>query len=73
MRLLGNDGLLLSASCSMHLQQHELMDVLRNGGRRVDRHVQVLFAGMQGPDHPVHPAIPETCYLKAFLARVAGE
>ncbi len=73
MRLLGDGGLLLSASCSMHLQQHELMDVLRYGGRRVDRHVQVLFAGMQGPDHPVHPAIPETCYLKAFLARVAGE
>lgn len=72
MRLLGDDGLLLAASCSMHLQQHELMDVLRNGGRRVDRHVQVLYSGTQGPDHPVHPAIPETCYLKAFLARVAG-
>lgn len=70
MRLLCDDGLLLSASCSMHLQRDELMDVLRSGGRRLDRHVQVLFEGMQGPDHPVHPAIPETCYLKAFLARV---
>lgn len=73
MRLLKDDGLLLSASCSMHLQRDELMDVLRSGGRRLDRHVQVLFEGMQGPDHPVHPAIPETCYLKAFLARVFKE
>ncbi|MGB3211032.1 MAG: class I SAM-dependent rRNA methyltransferase [Desulforhopalus sp.] len=71
MQVLTDDGLLLSASCSMHLPRHELMDVLRNGGRRLDRHVQVLFEGMQGPDHPVHPAIPETCYLKAFLARVS--
>jgi 23S rRNA (cytosine1962-C5)-methyltransferase len=70
MRLLSDDGLLLSASCSMHLQREELLDVLRSGGRRLDRQVQVLFAGMQGPDHPVHPAITETCYLKAFLARI---
>jgi len=70
MRLLSEDGILLSASCSMHLQRDELMDVLRNGGRRLDRHVQVLFEGTQGPDHPVHPAIAETRYLKAFLARI---
>ena len=73
MRLLSDDGFLLSASCSMHLQRDELMDVLRSGGRRLDRHVQVLFEGIQGPDHPVHPAIPETCYLKAFLTRISKE
>ncbi len=73
MRLLSDDGLLLSASCSMHLQRDELMDVLRSGGRRLDRHVQILFEGRQGPDHPIHPAIPETCYLKAFLARISKE
>jgi 23S rRNA (cytosine1962-C5)-methyltransferase len=73
MRLLSDGGLLLSASCSMHLQRDELLDVLRSGSRRLDRHVQVLFEGTQGPDHPVHPAIPETCYLKAFLARITKE
>ena len=73
MRLLTDDGLLLSASCSMHLQREELVDVLRNSGSRLDRHVQILFEGMQGPDHPIHPAIPETSYLKAFLARVSKE
>jgi 23S rRNA (cytosine1962-C5)-methyltransferase len=73
MRLLSDGGLLLSASCSMHLQRDELLEVLRSGGRRLDRHVQVLFEGTQGPDHPIHPAIPETCYLKAFLARISKE
>lgn len=70
MRLLSSDGIMLSASCSMHLQRDELMNVLQSGGNRLGCHVQVLFEGIQGPDHPVHPAIPETLYLKAFLARI---
>jgi 23S rRNA (cytosine1962-C5)-methyltransferase len=73
MQLLSPQGLLLSASCSMHLEREELLDALRSGGRRQNRHVQLLMEGMQGPDHPVHPAIPETRYLKAFLVRVSEE
>ena len=73
MQLLVPDGILISASCSMHLQREELQDVLRVAGRRLGRHVQLLGEGMQGPDHPVHPAIPETRYLKAFLARVSED
>jgi 23S rRNA (cytosine1962-C5)-methyltransferase len=69
MRLLADDGLILSASCSMHLKREELMNVLRVSGQHQNRLIQVLFEGMQGPDHPVHPAISETRYLKAFLAR----
>lgn len=70
MRLLAPDGLLVAASCSMHLSRAELVDTLRACGRHLDRHVQILAEGMQGPDHPVHPAIPETRYLKAVLCRV---
>ncbi|ATJ84225.1 class I SAM-dependent rRNA methyltransferase [Halomonas beimenensis] len=70
MRLLGRDGLLLSASCSMHLAPERLVDVVRGAARHQDRHAQILFQGHQGPDHPVHPAIPETSYLKALGVRV---
>ena len=70
MRLLGRDGLLLSASCSMHLAPEKLMEVVRGAVRHQDRHGQVLFQGHQGADHPVHPAIPETSYLKALGVRV---
>lgn len=70
MRLLGRDGLLVSASCSMHLAKDTLMDIVRASGRHLDRHVQIIGQGGQGPDHPVHPAIPETDYLKAVFARV---
>jgi len=70
MRLLGRDGLLLSASCSMHLAPERLTEVVRGAVRHQDRQGQVLFQGHQGPDHPVHPAIPETSYLKALGVRV---
>lgn len=69
-RLLNRDGYLLSASCSMHLEKAALLDILRASGRHLDRTVQILAQGGQGADHPVLPAIAETDYLKAFLARV---
>jgi len=71
MKLLPDNGFLVSASCSMHLQRDELLQVLRSCGQRLNRHVQILEEGSQGPDHPVHPAIPETRYLKTFIARVS--
>lgn len=72
MRLVRPNGLLMSASCSMHLDEGELIDVVRAAGRHVDRHPQLLFRGGQGPDHPVHPAIAETAYLKACLFRISS-
>ncbi|PIE41516.1 MAG: RlmI/RlmK family 23S rRNA methyltransferase [Gammaproteobacteria bacterium] len=71
MRLLEPDGILVSASCSMHLSHEALMDVIRKAGRHIDRHVSVFAQGGQGMDHPVHPAIPETRYLKAMFCRVS--
>ncbi|BHH86181.1 class I SAM-dependent rRNA methyltransferase [Desulforhopalus sp. 52FAK] len=73
MRLLPKDGVLLAASCSMHLHRDELLDVIRSGARKNRKHAQVVFEGMQGADHPVHPAIAETKYLKAFIARLINE
>jgi len=70
MQLLSKDGLLVSGSCSHHLPRQELQRLLLAGARHLDRNMQVLMQGYQGPDHPVHPAIPETEYLKAIFARV---
>ena len=71
MELLEPDGILVSASCSHHFGREALQDSILRAGRRLGREVQLLEAGGQGPDHPVHPAIPETAYLKSFVARVA--
>jgi len=72
MQLLGKDGILVSASCSYHLQRDTLRDLLQQSARHLDRTLQILEQGHQGPDHPVHPAIPETDYIKCYINRVVA-
>lgn len=69
--LLSEDAILVSCSCSHHLSADELQRILLRESRAAGRRLQILEQGGQGPDHPVHPAIPETRYLKAFFCRVA--
>ena len=71
--LLGTEGLLVSCSCSYHLAPEQLEAAIQAAARHTGRFVQILEAGGQSPDHPVHPAIPETRYLKAFFCRVTRE
>ena len=73
MRLLERDALLVSCSCSYHLAPEELLGLIQDAARHSGRFVQVLYSGGQSPDHPIHPAIPETRYLKAFFCRVTRE
>ena len=70
MRLLNKDGILVSASCSMHLPEDDLQNILLTSARHLDRNIQLLERGGQGPDHPVHPAIAETRYIKSLTCRL---
>jgi 23S rRNA (cytosine1962-C5)-methyltransferase len=70
MQLLDRDGLLMSCSCSYHLAPGELVDAVQRAARHLGRFAQLIGVGAQSPDHPVHPAIDETRYLRAFLFRV---
>ena len=70
MQVLDDDGILVSCSCSYHVSAEDLQDALAKAARGADRHLQILEMGGQAPDHPVHPAIPETRYLKTYFCRV---
>jgi 23S rRNA (cytosine1962-C5)-methyltransferase len=70
LEVLKSDGILVSASCSYHMPREALQDAMLRAARRYGRGLQILEQGHQGPDHPVHPAIPETAYLKSFTGRV---
>ena len=70
MQVLGEEGILVSCSCSYHVSPEELQDAIAKAARGADKHLQILEMGGQAPDHPVHPAIPETRYLKAYFCRV---
>ena len=68
--LLAKDGLLVSCSCSYHFSREALIQVLLQSARHLERSLQILEQRGQGPDHPVHPAIPETHYLKTLFTRI---
>jgi 23S rRNA (cytosine1962-C5)-methyltransferase len=70
MRVLAKDGVLITCSCSHHMPRATLLEAVQQGARHLDRQVQMLIALQQAPDHPVHPAIAETEYLKGFICRV---
>jgi 23S rRNA (cytosine1962-C5)-methyltransferase len=69
LQLLEPGGLLVSASCSMHLSRADLIGAMQQAAVRSGCQLRIVEQGAQGPDHPVHPAIPETEYLKAVFAR----
>jgi 23S rRNA (cytosine1962-C5)-methyltransferase len=70
MRLLGKNGILISASCSMHLSRGQLIDIVRRSSRHLDKQAQIIGQGGQSFDHPIHPAIAETEYLKTVFTRL---
>lgn len=69
LQLVNAGGLLVTASCSMHLSRADLITCVQQAAVRSGCEVRVVEQGAQGPDHPIHPAIPETEYLKAVFVR----
>jgi len=73
MQLLVRDGLLVSCSCSYHLSGDALVGAIQKAARHLNSFAQVIEVGGQAPDHPLHPGIEETRYLKALTCRVVPE
>jgi len=69
-RILQPNGILLTTSCSLHLSRDMLLDILRQAMIKENRKIVIVEQLHQAQDHPIHPAIPETNYLKGFIARV---
>ncbi len=67
MNLIGRDGLLVSCSCSYHLSADDHLDLIQAAARHSARFAQVLEAGGQSPDHPVHPASPRNPLSEGVL------
>ncbi len=70
MQLVVPGGFLVSASCSHHLPEADFRDLLRRAVLPLNRRLQMLERGHQGPDHPQTPGMPEADYLKVAFCRV---
>ncbi len=66
-RLVAPGGLLFVASCSHHADLPAFTREVARGLAAAGREGRILVTAGAAPDHPVHPAVPETAYLKAQL------
>jgi len=72
-KLLTENGLLVSASCSLHLSGEALTSIVETAAHKIGKTAMIVHQGGLGADHPMHPKIPEMDYLKAVFARVVAE
>lgn len=63
-------GFLFLASCSHHMPAEEFRAQVARGLHEAGRSGRILHATGAAPDHPVHPMLPESAYLKALLLQV---
>ena len=70
LKLVADGGLIVSCSCSHHFSADALLDALNRAACSLGLRLRVLRRLAQSADHPVHPGMPETEYLKGFLAEV---
>jgi 23S rRNA (cytosine1962-C5)-methyltransferase len=68
LRLVRPGGMLVTSSCSYHLEREMFLDLLRTASKHASRSVRIIALRSQDRDHPVLLSMPETEYLKcAFL------
>ena len=70
LKVLGPNGWLVTCSCSYHVEEAELTAVVHEAARDARRRIRIVERRSQAGDHPVHPAMPETRYLKCLIVAV---
>jgi 23S rRNA (cytosine1962-C5)-methyltransferase len=63
-------GLMFIASCSYNMPAEDFAQQVSRGVQEAGRTSRQLYARGAAPDHPVHPFLPESAYLKALLLQV---
>ena len=69
LKLLNPGGVLVTCSCSYHVNEAVFADIVYEAAVDARVHVTVVEKRMQGRDHPVMLGVPETYYLKCFILR----
>jgi 23S rRNA (cytosine1962-C5)-methyltransferase len=67
LKLLRPGRWLVTCSCSYHVDEAQLRETVFEAARDVGRGIRVVESRSQARDHPVHPAMPETRYLKCLV------
>ena len=64
-------GFLFVASCSHHAPLDLFTAQVTSALLKGKREARIVHTGAAGPDHPVHPSLPESAYLKSLLLNLS--
>jgi 23S rRNA (cytosine1962-C5)-methyltransferase len=70
LQLLGPGGILVTCSCSHHVSEAMLLDLVAQAALDSKRTLRVLERRTQSQDHPILLTVPETHYLKCLVLQV---
>lgn len=70
LRLLHRGGVLISCSCSHHMSEAHLLEVIAAASLDAGKQLRVLERRTQSQDHPILLTVPETHYLKCLILEV---
>jgi 23S rRNA (cytosine1962-C5)-methyltransferase len=70
LKMLRPGGVLVTCSCSYHVSEGDLLEVVVAASLDARRTLRLLEKRGQAKDHPVVPTVPETSYLKALILQV---
>ncbi|HEX4947210.1 MAG TPA: class I SAM-dependent rRNA methyltransferase [Blastocatellia bacterium] len=70
LRLLNPGGILITCSCSYHVDEALFLEMLKDAAHDAGRMIQMVEKRTQSRDHPILLTVPETYYLKCVILRI---
>ncbi|HLK17376.1 MAG TPA: class I SAM-dependent rRNA methyltransferase, partial [Bryobacteraceae bacterium] len=70
LEMLSSGGVLITCSCSHHMSEAALLEVVAEASLDTHRTLRVLERRAQSQDHPILLTVPETLYLKCLILEV---
>jgi 23S rRNA (cytosine1962-C5)-methyltransferase len=71
LKMLRPGGILITCSCSYHVSQSNLLEMLGDSAVDAHRTLRLIEVRAQAKDHPILLNVPETAYLKCVIASVS--
>jgi 23S rRNA (cytosine1962-C5)-methyltransferase len=72
LKMLRPGGILVTCSCSYHVNQSTFVQMLAEAGSDAHRNLRIVEIRGQAKDHPILPNVPETAYLKCIIVSVSS-
>lgn len=72
MKVLDENGILFTSSCSHHLKEDVFIDIIRSASIKAKKNIQLFYFNNASLDHPSLPSMEETVYLKFAAIRIVN-